>query len=144
MLHWHFKYCCKVRLVYEILDALYFVECCRLCHFQYAFIKATSLLLSAEAGSHFNWKEGNVMRPFRFKEYLNDTNVCHARVKCAFIWFFFSCLWKIFLVLLVAFAYLPWLKYPAALSIFIYLVPPPQAHQQSARHILRGMTGFKK
>lgn len=107
MLHWHFKYCCKVCLVYEILDALYFVECCRLCHFQYAFIKAASLLLSAEAGSHFNWKEGNVMRPHCFKEYLNDPNVCLARVKCAFI-----------LLLFFFYLFLPVKNIPGAASCF--------------------------
>lgn len=51
-LHGHFKKCCEVCLVCEILDVLYFLECSRLCYFEYALIKASSLLLSTEAGSH--------------------------------------------------------------------------------------------
>lgn len=33
--------------------------------------------------------------------------------------------------------HLAWLKHPAALSIFIHLIPPSKAHQQSARDILK-------
>lgn len=56
-LHGHFKKCCEVCLVCEILDVLYFLECSRLCYFEYALIKASSLLLSTEAGSHLTEKK---------------------------------------------------------------------------------------
>lgn len=63
LLHGHFKKCCKVCSVGEIVDLLYFLECSRLCYFEYVLIKAPSLLLSAEAGPYLTEKEGNVMRP---------------------------------------------------------------------------------
>lgn len=57
MLHGRFKKCCKVCLVAEILDLLYFLECSRLCYFDYVIIKASSLLLSTEAGPYLTEKK---------------------------------------------------------------------------------------
>lgn len=135
--------CCKVYLVCEMLDASYILT------FFLLFFLLTSLLLSREAGSHLIEKKETWWGCLALKEYFRHPNVCVPCEKPALWRKLFSCacekyLWWYPIILLPdeLLAYLPRLKYPVAPSVFIHLIPPPKAHQQSARYILRKIKGF--
>lgn len=128
----HFTKGCKVHLLWN---------------FRWSpFIKKIFLSLSEEKKIAINWKEGNVMRLLSFERMIN---VGALSPNLSLLWGFFKhvqLVWKWretghFVDKLLQ-IYFSWLKDPVALSIFIYLIPPTKAHQQSPRYILRMMREF--
>lgn len=118
--HWHFRKRCKVRFLWN---------------FRWSpFIKKGYLCYFPRGRLALNWKEGNVMRLLSFERMI-DAGAVSPKL-------YVLCVWNVVdkLETVSAFpasAYLPWFKNPLAISIFIYLIPPTEAHQQSPGHILR-------